>query len=54
MKKRDRMTTKKSCVGDFTFYNEWDILQCVERIASNVISKLFNSILEYNLFHYQY
>jgi hypothetical protein len=36
-------------VGDFTFYNEWDILQLVERIFSNVQnvkSKLLNSILE--------
>jgi hypothetical protein len=36
MKKRDRTTTNKSCVGDFTFYNEWDILQFVEMIFSRV------------------
>ena len=29
-KKRDRATTKKSCVGDVTFYNEWDIFQFVQ------------------------
>jgi hypothetical protein len=34
--KRDRTTTKKSSVGDFTFYNEWDILQFVEMIFSRV------------------
>ena len=33
------MTTKKLSLGKFTFYNEWDILQFVERIFSNVISK---------------
>ena len=46
MKKDIERPPKKSCVGDFTFYNEWGILQFVERIFSNEISKLLNSILE--------
>ena len=47
MKKEIERPWKKSCVGDFTFYNEWGMLQSVERIFSNVISKLLHSILEY-------
>jgi hypothetical protein len=46
MKKDIEQPPQKSCVGDFTFHNEWGILHFVERICSNVLSKLINSILE--------